>query len=501
MVLIKCALALNAYLLVTSPALLAPRQSQEPQQKIQALYNSLDPLSMAQALAFYELYPSSQEGQKALERAACLLNVPACDKLRCLFAPIAHLKGREEQQLSDEQLLLIEEMASHLPNRKLKGYWVETEQDVIALDTEEIDLAKALILSQMEGSEEAVLFARRYSALIDLMALQILARLPAEPTAEEKIRTTNWFIFDQMHFKFPPQSVYAENIDLYTFLPSVMDNHLGVCLGVTALYLSLAQRIALPLEIITPVGHIYVRCCETNKQINIETTARGIHVGNESYISMQSPTLPQRTLKEVIGMTHVNQASTYLYKAEYARAIKAYEKALPYMPNDPLIQELLGYSYLFCDNEKGEELLRTLGADAAHTMAEDYLNGKVGLEGIEAAFMMVDENRTSLLAKQRRLSQILENAPDFRDGLHQLAVTWIQLNRFKEAIEALTRAFELDDTDPITSYYLAILHGQRQDFKRCWFYLKKAEDLTAAENFYPKALKELRQELESRCPD
>ena len=312
---------------------------------------------------------------------------------------------------------------------------------------------------------------------------------------------TNHFVFHEMRFRFPPHSLYAKDIDLYTFLPSVMDNHLGVCLGVTALYLAVAQRIDLPLEIITPPGHIYIRYHEGEKIVNIETTARGVHYPDETYLSVQNPTLQQRALKEVIGMTHVNQASTYLYKAEYAKAVCAYEKAFPYMQDDPLVKELLGYSYLFTEKkEVGETLLKEVGK-GMHSIAEDYLSGKVDLEGIEAVFMLVDETRDSLLLKQKRLENVLQKFPEFRDGLHQLAVTWIQLNRTREAINPLSRCYLLDPTDVVTAYYLAVLHGQRQDFKNCWFYLRSAEEITMRENFSPKALQDLRRTLTLLCPE
>jgi tetratricopeptide (TPR) repeat protein len=469
------------------------------QPQVHTLYNTIDPKSVAEALAFYELYPEADQGKKALARAATLLQAPE----ECIIALISqinrfHDSGKEPKE---EEILLIENMASHLPNRMLKGYHVKSEEEIIALPTEEIDLGKALILSQMDGKESAEIQARAYSALLDLMALQILARLSKDASNLEKIQEMNRFIFDQMHFKFPPHSVYTENIDLYTFLPSVMDNHLGVCLGVTALYLAIAQRINLPLEIITPPGHIFVRCKMGENMVNVETTARGIHMPDETYLSVQNAILEQRTLKEVVGMTHVNQASTYLYKGEYPKAVRAYEKAQPYMPEDPLVKELLGYSYLFTEKrEKGESLLKEL-VKGTHAIAEDYLAGKVGLEGIEAAFMQVDENHESIIVKQKRLKHVLEKYPEFRDGLLQLAITWIQLNHAKEAIDALTRCHTLDSSDAVTAYYLAVLHGQRQDFNNSWRYLREGEKICAEKDFFPKALKELRRELIKLCPE
>lgn len=466
-----------------------------------ALFNSLDPASITQSLAFYELYPERVEGERALARAALLLQLPSPSEAHALVPLINRLKGRVEALTLDD-IQLIEALAAHLPNRRLKGYSARSEEEVIALPSDEIDLGKALILSQLSGQEDCSFQARSYSAGLDLMALQILAQLPEQASPLQKIHETNRFIFEHMHFRFPPHSIYAENIDLYTFLPSVMDNHLGVCLGVTALYLALSQRLDLPLEIITPPGHIYIRYrTDISTTLNIETTARGVHMPDETYLSISNPTLEERTMKEVIGMTHVNEASTYLHKGAFEKAVKSYEKAAPYLPEDPLVQELLGYSYLLTgQEERGLELLKGI-EKGIHSISEDYLAGKVDQEGIRAVFQLVDETRESILSKLSRLQKVVSKFPEFRDGLHQLAICWIQLNRTKEAMEALTRYHQLDPTDPVTEYYLAILYGKRYDFKACWTYLKNAETIALEQGYLPKSLKDLRRTLRSHCPD
>lgn len=473
--------------------------------ELKALYNTLEPKSAAQALAFYELYPESREGALALQRIQQLFNIKEIELARFLPRLINRVKGQED--FSEDELQLVESLASALPNRQLRGYYAQSEREVLALPSEEIDLGKALLLSQLHGQEGALQQARSYSAMLDLMALQILSQLPKNASPEEKIEATNRLIFEEMHFRFPPQSIYADEIDRFTFLPSVMDDHLGVCLGVTAIYLAIAQRIELPLEIITPPGHIYVRYRNGNRVINIETTARGIHVPSESYLSVAASTLQERTLKEVIGMTHVNQASTFLQAQKFQDAAASYEKALPYMPKDSLVLELSGYSYLLLgEKEKGEAALKALQAcspsssSIGHKMAIDYLEGKVGIEGIQAVFKHVDETRDSILAKIKELENILNKFPEFRDGLEQMAVSWIQLNRAKEAVEFLTRYHEIDSENPVIEYYLSVLYGERYDFKNSWKHLNNAERLTAARNFYPKALKDLRRALTAVAP-
>lgn len=207
-------------------------------------------------------------------------------------------------------------------------------------------------------------------------------------------------------------------------------------------------------------------------------------------------------------MTHVNQASTYLHAHKFEEAVAAYEKARPYMPDDALVKELLGYSYILTGKkDEGEALLREIEghlpeeAVVKHGIVEDYLAGKVGPDGIQAIFSQVDETRDSILQKQKELQNILKKYPNFKEGIQQLAITWIQLHRTKEAIETLKRFDALDPDNPVISYYLAVLHGERHDFKACWRYLKQAESITARRNFSPKALKDLRRTLISYCPE
>lgn len=115
--------------------------------------------------------------------------------------------------------------------------------------------------------------------------------------------------------------------------------------------------------------------------------------------------------------------------------------------------------------------------------------------------MLVDENYESILTKQKHLKKILEKYPEFRDGLHQLAISWIQLHHARDAITTLTTYYNLDSDDAVTAYYLAALYGERRDYKNCWHYLKRAEEIVAKENFYPKALRELRRTLIQQCPE
>ncbi|HEY4832746.1 MAG TPA: transglutaminase family protein, partial [Waddliaceae bacterium] len=474
-------------LLFTSFFFFLPLHANE--RRVKTLYNSLDPYSIAQHLTFYELYPNSREGLKALHRGWELLGgrgrmreilTLSPSSLQAIVDLVNKQPNRKTSLLDRNQLDVIDSLAHNLSNRRFKGCWVSSESEVISLPPEEVDLAHGLLLSQMGNDQEALIKIRSYEGTLDLMALQILARLPVHATPQQKIRAINDFIFYEMRFRFPPHSLYAKDVDFYTFLPSVIDSRQGVCLGVSIMYLSLAQRLDLPLEVITPPGHIYIRYRKDGEVINIETTARGVHVDSDTYLGIETKELQKRNIKEVIGLAYINQAAVYSQSEDNGKALECYRKATPYLPDDMLLKELMGYHCLFIGNlEEGKKLLSEVNGHipdhgiVAGTVAEDFLLGNVNSDGIKVLFMYVDETRESILKKKDTLIKVLEKHPYFREGWLNLATAWIQLHRQKEALSALEKYWKLHPFDPSAAYYLSVLSAERLDYNNAWNYLQQ----------------------------
>ncbi|MGB7977789.1 MAG: transglutaminase family protein [Chlamydiales bacterium] len=486
---------------------------------LSALYSTLDPTSVSQHFAFYELYPKTPEGRQALLHAWELLSggCADCDPELILPSldpkPLINFVNRSAQDaaplLNEEQLAVIEKLSRHLLNRQLKGFGLWDEAALFALPTEEIDLARGLLLAEMGGGDEARQKVRSYEASLDLMALQIYARLKSDATPLEKVRAMNDYIFSEMRFRFPPHSLHAKDIDVYTFLPSVLDSRRGVCLGVSILYLCLAQRLGVELEAITPPGHIYVRHVAPDGEIvNIETTARGIDVPSEMYLGMETRKLQKRDIRQVIGLAFMNQAAVSWHRNDPETAIALYEKARPFMGDDYLLNMFLGFNYLFVGREEeGRALLkRVKGVVPDHaivgdTVAEDFLAGWASPEAIQAIYSEVDESRESIVEKQKKLETIVREHPQFRQGVFHLATTWLQLGREKEALPILEKYIEMNPQDPTVNYYIAAIHFQRYNFNKAWSYLKASEQIVFAKDHKPRALKELRASLQRACPE
>ena len=479
------------------------------------LLSTLDPSSASQHLAFYQLYSETHEGKIALERAWRLLSgnprsvtplnqLPSSHVLDSIIALVNRQPTEKLPNMTTHDLATINELSQNFGNRRLKGYGLNSEEQVLRLHPEEIDLARGLLLSQALPMDEIV----TYEAMIDLMALQVQSQLAPNATPEQIVRVMNRFIFEEMQFRFPPHSAFAKDIDLYTFLPSVLDSRRGVCLGVSILYICLAQRLNVPLEIITPPGHIYVRYRDGDHIINIETTARGIDVESEQYLSLNTRKLQLRNLKETIGFAHVNQASLYWSADDHSKILPSYEIALKYIHNDPLIYELYAYALIVNGQvEKGRTILQQQkGVIADHAivkepLCEDYLSGKTDAEGILSCFLMVDEDRESLLKKKEKIEAHLIKFPEFRSGYFTLATTLMQMHREGEALDLLKRYHKLDANNPTAEYILSILSAKRFDFNEAWRHLVNAETIVASKNHKPKALKELRKQLSVIYPE
>jgi len=501
--LLLCILVVSIPLFATSP------------EKIRALYHSLDPTSLRAHLVFYELYKETDEGKKALQDAwkliakdkKCAANTDLSfpENIDAFITLVHPVTGSSSDVLIEKaSSKSMYELCSHLANRSLKGSRAQSIDEIETLSSDDIDLARALLLSQDTITQDAI---GSYEAMLDLMALEVLARLPETPSFRDKIEALNHFIFHEMGFRFPPQSSYSEHIDRFTFLPQVLESKKGVCLGVSMLYLCLAQRIDLPLEIVTPPGHIFLRYTDETSERNIETTHRGVHIPSHEYLQLNTKFLQTRSLKEVIGMLHFNHASVYLAKQDFKKSLLCYEKALRFMPNDTLTQMLYGCSlFLTGHDAKAKKVLQQAknkidpSQISQYRLADDILEGYVDTESLAAYFLFTDHTHASHLAKRDAIAKACQKYPKFRSGLFQLATIWMQLQRPKEALLTLQKYHALDPDDITAEMYLAELYFSRYDVKNSFLHCMQAKRIAQTHNYVPKALQEFSLELAKRYP-
>ncbi|MDN3508409.1 MAG: hypothetical protein P0S94_05780, partial [Simkaniaceae bacterium] len=194
-----------------------------------ATYHSLDQTSLSQLFAFYQLYPETCEGKAALDKVWDLVGkhrthlektdkfiLPALD-----INGIINLVNRKAMEspshLSPESIRHLNHLTNHLAHNKLKGHHIWSEKETEALSNDDIDLARALLLAQYGDDHLKI---EQYEAALDVLRIQVLVRLEPNASERDKVVAINHFIFHEMGFRFPPQSLYAKDIDYYTMLPS-----------------------------------------------------------------------------------------------------------------------------------------------------------------------------------------------------------------------------------------------------------------------------------------
>jgi tetratricopeptide (TPR) repeat protein len=492
--------------------LLIPLFSQEEAQ-IKTLYYSLKQNSIKEQLAFYSLFPDSIYGKKSFKQALDLINQhrkipvdPAILKnwpeisISAMIQSIGRKMNSSLDLMKEDDVSLVKQLSSHLKHHQLKGHLATSFEELPTLPNEEIDLARSIFLYQFQNDLKKV---EAYEAALDLMTLEILAKVPKNHTIKEILHAMHDLIFFEMEFRFPPHSLWAKEVDTFTFLPSVMDDRFGVCLGVSILYISIGQRLGIPFNIFTPPGHIFIQAqLDDESLVNIETTARGIHIPMDHYLGINTLYLDKRTVKETVALALMNFAAIFWEKNKYEEALDIYTKAEAFMPNDPLLHYFMTLNALFCGKKEiatktYEIFLKNKVQDSIkeQTLLEDYFNHQVNLDGLKTIFTTVDETRNSILDKQKELLAILKKHPKFREGHFHLGITYLQLSNYAKAKEAFEQYHLLDSTNPTVEYYLAHLCMNRLDYKKANDHLNRLENLMKNHNKSLKIIKPIRLEI------
>lgn len=481
--------------------------------KIRALYHSLDQKSIEQHLSFYRLYPKTSYGQEALQKAWQLLGghnhtekiAPILPSSTIFSLVKLFSKGTQNTTdlLNNDLVLFIQKLSNHLPNKQLKGAKITSINELQTLSAEEIDVARALLLHQASTHQQI----EAYEAVMDLMALQILAKTPLHASPLEKIDAINAFLFDQKGFHFPPEDRWTSDIFPYTALPHVIDSKEGVCLGISLLYISIAQRMDLPLHTITPPGHIFVQWEKADQIINIETTARGIHLPIEIYQDPNTPFLPKRTAKELIGLSLINQASSHWKNHEFEQAGALYSQAAPYLDSDPLLMQLRGLNaYMEGNVAASFQHLKKLQEKkrkdqiAIDPLITDILEKNLSQEAVKVIAVPTEQTHDAHVIKAAKIEEILTTYPKSISAPLYLSHTYLQMNRTAEALIALDRFHALHPNHPTAESLLAQISFIRRNYPKAWLHLENAKRLTEAYQYHPKILKELSQVLWNESP-
>ncbi len=480
-----------------------------------AIYARIHPTSIKELLLYSSLYPNTSEGKAALQQAWTLLSgekteetptIPPnftdnIETFISLVNPTVSLQNTTST-LSEDALQLIEKIGINLPHKRLKGHAAKTVYEIRTLPPEEIDVCRAVLLLNDKDLQHLA----AVEASLDILALQILARIGHEATWQAKVSAINQLLFFELGIRFPPESEAEEKTKNFSDVSSVLFSRRGVCLGASVMYLCLAQRLSLPLSIYTPPGHIFVGYKDGNTVRTIETTARGISIPLEEYYGLTIKYLPERTVKEVVGMVLFNTAAGFLQKKNYTEALACYETALQFEESEELF-ELTSLCQLLLGNTNKSIAIaqQELSRPRPHLLERDILlhdlsRGDLSPDGASAIISHTKDDEASVQQEITALTSLLEVCPNSRGIPFHLAHAYLLLGKTKEALVPLEMLCTKPGTPASIHALLASIYLERMNPDASWKEAMAAVKLAKSQGTIPKPLRQFILDLHIEDP-
>lgn len=222
-----------------------------------------------------------------------------------------------------------------------------TLKKISHLPDRDVPVSGALFLITARTSKE--LLSREADGILvekelDRLALRVRELADLKDPAGT-VFALNRVIFDEEGFVYEPTT---ENPDNY-LLDRVLARRRGNCLGLTSVYLSLAERLDIPLGGVYVPSHCFVRYAGNGASINIETAEEGGNLPDDWYMKKYrlkrgSPYLRTLGRKELIGVYLNSVGASYSRKGKEAEALRIYAEAGRFFPQLPDIHFNAGVS-------------------------------------------------------------------------------------------------------------------------------------------------------------
>ncbi|MHC5146289.1 MAG: tetratricopeptide repeat protein, partial [Planctomycetota bacterium] len=353
-----------------------------------------------------------------------------------------------------------------LANQGKRGLRTHSIDGVFRLHDDQVDLATAaLILSREWGSKRTTHVYRRK---IDDMAEDILAEINKRnlPLDHRAISVINDYLFGEMGFTTIETADNPNDL----FLHVVLEEKSGYCLGLSVLYLSIAERLGLPIYGVVVPGHFFVRYDDGQHRYNIETTSAGAIAPDEHYLSKFNPPGNPRSLymknltnKQTLGCFFNNLGNCYM---EVGDTEKAFEVLLRAVQVNPLLSEAnmnLGNVYL----KKKMPLQAVEQYEKALTIIR---NDAKAMNNLASAYMQLGNYAKA----ESYYKTALSLDPEYIDVYRNLANAMQMQGRYDDAVSQLKAAVVLNPDDAASFLLLGQICLQIKQFSDAERYLNKA---------------------------
>jgi len=369
-----------------------------------------------------------------------------------------------------------------LANDGIDGLYVRSMEQVLRLEDDQVDLATAALIASERWSD--VVPGRRYLERLDEMAYEVrdiieTRKLKAQFQA---IHVINEYLFDTQGFETVAEATDPNDL----FLHTVLDEKRGYCLSLSVLYLSIGERLGLPLYGVVVPGHFFVRYDDGNRKFNIETTSRGATPPDQHYIDKfkvpqydGSVYMTNLGKIQTLGCLFNNLGNTYSGIGDFDTAMEVLENSVVINPELAESRMNLGNIYLrkHLVEDAIEQYREALDINPNDAKAHLNLGNAYGQKGYTSR--AIAEYKHSLKL-DRSLVESYKN----------LAVAYCKENKFPLALMQLRYALKLNPKDADAYSQLGDVYSRMGDCNKAMTHYSKALAIKPrlAQAYYGRAM-------------
>lgn len=361
-----------------------------------------------------------------------------------------------------------------LANEGKDGLYARSIEQVLRLREDQVDLATAALIISEYWSDNwsKIVNGRIYLSRLDEMALEIRDIVMDKKLGMDfrAIPVINDYLFKEMGFK----SISEANDPNSLFLHTVMDKKEGYCLSLSILYLSIGERLGLPLYGVVVPGHFFVRYDDGRVRLNIETTSNGGNAPDEHYekkfnvptLNNGSIYLKNLTKIQTLGCFFNNLGNSYSDVGDMESALQAFERAVEINPTLSESRANLGNIYL----KKGQvrqavrEYLEALRINPKDPKTHNNLGNAYTQQG--SFGYAVSEYQQAIVLD-----------PNFIDAYKNLALVYSKQKRYSLAVSELNKIVVMGLADAGCYSQLGDTYSQAGDYEQAITQYKTALDI------------------------
>jgi tetratricopeptide (TPR) repeat protein len=328
----------------------------------------------------------------------------------------------------------------------------------------EIDLAEAALLVA-QGVNSGIRIDH-YQSKLDGLAEEVKSRLATRTDPKSQLRMMGAVIY--LDWGFGRSEVVAP--DVFVGFNEVLDQQQWNCFGLSILYITLGERLGIPLRMVAGHGHVFVEY-DGSPPLYVETTDKGRIHESKDYLTTYLPfpcVRPEeyRSLdhKQTVAVVLSQTALAVQHRGNSVLAQQFFSLALEFDPDNAEAHSGLGF--LALANGSIDDAIahfrRAIEADRAFREAQG---------GLGSAFYAKDD----LTGAARAYRDAVELCPDEPKAVFNLA-------------QVLYDSEKLDESATYFRKYTQLVPNDPEGYARLAFPLEDAGDLDGALAAYQKAI-------------